>query len=136
MKKYVEWTHLAHFSVLSYTVTKFWYICHGFVSAGDALGREHPATPDVVLLRWAFKVPGDLIFIYYWGELHSVVPMGSGPCSAVLRHLRTFNALVCILQNDWVCKTVTRHKRFNLGVREFGAGLEGGDLVQQTKIRN
>ena len=20
-------------------------ICHGFVSAGDALGREHPATP-------------------------------------------------------------------------------------------
>ena len=21
------------------------YMCHGFVSAGDALGREHPATP-------------------------------------------------------------------------------------------
>ena len=21
------------------------YICHGFVSAGDALGRERPATP-------------------------------------------------------------------------------------------
>ena len=29
--------------------------------------------------------------------------------------------------------TVTRPKRVNLGIREFGADLEGGDLVRQTK---
>ena len=40
--------------------------------------------PNVVLLRWAFWVRGDLILIYYWGRLHSAVPMGGGPCSAVL----------------------------------------------------
>ena len=28
---------------------------------------------------------------------------------------------------------VTRPKRVNLGVREFGANLEGGDLVWRTK---
>ena len=37
---------------------------------------------------------GDLILIYYWGGLHSVAPMGGGPCSAVLQHLRAANALV------------------------------------------
>ena len=36
----------------------------------------------------------DLILIYYWGGLRSAVPMGGGPCSAVLRHLRAANALV------------------------------------------
>ena len=30
---------------------------------------------------------------------------------------------------------VTRPKRVNLGIRKFGANLEGGDLVWQTKIR-
>ena len=50
--------------------------------------------PDVVLSRQAFGGASDLILIYYWGGLHSVVPMGGGPCSAVLRHLRAANALV------------------------------------------
>ena len=36
----------------------------------------------------------DLILLYYWGGLHSAAPMGGGPCSAVLRHLRAANALV------------------------------------------
>ena len=70
------------------------YICHGFVSAGDALGRERPVTPDVDLLCWALWVQGDLILIYCWGGLHSAVPTGGGPCSAVLRHLRVVNTLV------------------------------------------
>ena len=38
----------------------------------------------------------DLILIYYWGRLCLAVPMGGGPCSAVLRHLRAANALVRI----------------------------------------
>ena len=50
--------------------------------------------PDVVLLRWAFRVQCDLILIYYWGRLHSAGPTGGGPCSAVLQHLRAVNALV------------------------------------------
>ena len=50
--------------------------------------------PDVVLLRWAFWVRSDLILIYYWGGLHSAVPMGSGPCSAVLLTLWVANAMV------------------------------------------
>ena len=50
--------------------------------------------PDVILLHWTFWVQGDLIFIYYWGRLCLAVPMGSGPCSAVLQHLRAVNALV------------------------------------------
>ena len=37
---------------------------------------------------------GDLILIYYWGGLRSAAPMGGGPCSAVLQHLRVANALV------------------------------------------
>ena len=49
---------------------------------------------DVVLLHWAFWVHGDLILIYYWGRLHLVVPMGSGPCSTVLRPLWVANAMV------------------------------------------
>ena len=36
----------------------------------------------------------DLILLYYWGRLRSAAPLGSGPCSAVLRHLRAANALV------------------------------------------
>ena len=36
----------------------------------------------------------DLILIYYWGGLCSAVPTGSGPCSAVLQHLRAANTLV------------------------------------------
>ena len=36
----------------------------------------------------------DLILLYYWGGLCSAAPTGSGPCSAVLRHLRAANALV------------------------------------------
>ena len=51
--------------------------------------------PDVVLLRWAFWVCGDLILIYYWGGLHSAAPMGGGPCSAVLQPLWAANAMVC-----------------------------------------
>ena len=31
---------------------------------------------------------------------------------------------------------VTRPKRVNLGVHEFGTDLEGGDLVRQTKTRD
>ena len=51
---------------------------------------------DVVLLRQAFRVQCDLILIYYWGGgLRLAVPMGGGPCSAVLRHLRAVNPLVC-----------------------------------------
>ena len=38
--------------------------------------------------------------------------------------------------NNWVGNTVTRPKRVNLGVREFGANLEGGDLVRQTKTKD
>ena len=38
----------------------------------------------------------DLILIYYWGGLCSAAPTGGGPCSAVLRHLRAANALVCM----------------------------------------
>ena len=38
----------------------------------------------------------DLILLYYWGGLCLAAPMGSGPCSAVLRHLRAANALVRI----------------------------------------
>ena len=70
------------------------YICHGLDSAGDALGRERPSDLNVVLLRWAFWVQGDLILIYYWGGLCSAAPMGGSPCSAVLRHLRVVDALV------------------------------------------
>ena len=69
-------------------------ICHGFVSAGDALGQERSATPNVVLLRWAFWVHSDLILIYYWGGLRLAAPTGGGPCSTVLRHLRAANTLV------------------------------------------
>ena len=36
----------------------------------------------------------DLILLYYWGRLCSVVPMGGGPCSTVLQHLKVANALV------------------------------------------
>ena len=50
--------------------------------------------PDGVLPHWAFWVQSDLILIYYWGGLRSVVPTGGGSCSAVLRHLRLANALV------------------------------------------
>ena len=75
----------------------------------------------------------DLILIYYWGGLRSTVPTGSSPCSAVLRHLRAAYALVCVYLNDWAGNTVTRPKRVNLGVREFGTDLEGGDLVRWTK---
>ena len=92
--------------------------------------------PDVVLLRWAFWVQGDLILIYYWGGLRSAAPMGSGPCSAVLRHLRVANALVCMQLSDWAGDAVTRPKRFNLGIREFGAVLMGSDLVRRTKTRD
>ena len=60
--------------------------------------------PDVVLLRWAFWVQGDLILIYYWGRLRSVVPTGGSPCSAVLQHLRAVNALVRVQLNDWAGK--------------------------------
>ena len=60
--------------------------------------------PDVVLLRLVFWVQGDLILIYYWGRLHSVAPTGSGPCSAVLQHLRAVNALVRVQLNDWAGK--------------------------------
>ena len=38
----------------------------------------------------------DLILIYYWGGLRSAAPMGGSPWSAVLRHLRAANALVCV----------------------------------------
>ena len=38
----------------------------------------------------------DLILLYYWGGLRSAAPTGGGPCSAVLRHLRVANALVCV----------------------------------------
>ena len=67
-----------------------------FVSAGDALGQEHPATLMSILLRWTFWVQGDLILIYYWGGLCLAVPMGGGPCSAVLQHLRVVNTLACV----------------------------------------
>ena len=50
--------------------------------------------PDVVLLCQAFWVWGDLILIYYWGGLRLAAPMGGGPCSPVLQHLRAVNALV------------------------------------------
>ena len=40
--------------------------------------------PDVVLSHQAFWGASDLILLYYWGGLRSVVPMGGGPCSAVL----------------------------------------------------
>ena len=92
--------------------------------------------PDVILLRWAFWVQGDLILIYYWGGLRSAVPTGSSPCSAVLRHLRAANTLVHVQLNDWAGNTVTRPKWFNLGIREFGADLEGGNLVRRTKTRD
>ena len=92
--------------------------------------------PDVVLLRWAFWVQGDLILIYSWGGLCSVAPMGGGPCLAVLRHLRAANALVRVQLSHWAGNTVTRPKRFNLGIREFGAVLVGGNLVRQTKTRD
>ena len=49
--------------------------------------------PNVVLLRRVFRVQCDLILLYYWGRLRSAAPMGGGPCSAVLRHLRAANAL-------------------------------------------
>ena len=60
--------------------------------------------PDVVLLRWAFWVQGDLILIYDWGGLRSVAPMGGSPCLAVLQHLRAVNALVHMQLNDWAGK--------------------------------
>ena len=60
--------------------------------------------PDVVLLCWAFWMQGDLILIYYWGGLHSVVPMGGGACSAVLQHLTVVNALVHMQLNNWAGK--------------------------------
>ena len=47
----------------------------------------HPSSPGVL-------GASDLILIYYWGGLRSAAPMGGGPCSAVLRHLRVANALV------------------------------------------
>ena len=68
-------------------------ICHGFVSAGDALEQNvrrprcRPFSPGVL-------GASDLILIYYWGGLRSAAPMGGGPCSTVLRHLRVANALV------------------------------------------
>ena len=62
------------------------------------------SNPNVVLLLWAFWVQGDLILIYYWDGLCSVVPMGGSPCSAVLQHLRVVNALVHVQLNDWVGK--------------------------------
>ena len=60
--------------------------------------------PDVDLLRWAFWVQGDLILIYYVGGLRSAAPMGGGPCSTVLQHLRAVNAVVHMQLNDWAGK--------------------------------
>ena len=49
----------------------FSYLCNSL-----SLLEMHSAgmtnDPDVVLLRWAFWMPGDLILIYYWGGLCSV----------------------------------------------------------------
>ena len=73
-------------------------LCWGCTRSGTS------SDPDVVLLCWAFWVQGDLILIYYSGRLRSVVPMGGGPCSAELRHLRAVNALVCMQLNDWAGK--------------------------------
>ena len=78
----------------------------------------------------------DLILVYYWGRLCSVAPTGGGPCSAVLRHLRVANALVHISLNEWAGNTVTRPKWVNLGICEFGADLEGGDLVRRVKTKD
>ena len=88
--------------------------------------RCHPFSPGIL-------GASDLILIYYWGRLCSAAPMGSGPCSAVLQHLRAANALVRMYLNNWVGDTVTRPKWVNLGVCEFSADLEGGDLVRWTK---
>ena len=65
-----------------------------------------------------------------------MAPTGGSPCSAVLRHLRAANALVCVQLNDWAGNMVTCPKWVNLGISEFGADLEGGDLVRQTKTRD
>ena len=65
-----------------------------FCLCGRCTRAGTSSDPDVVLLRWVFWVKGDLILIYYWGKLRSAVPMGGGPCSAVLGHLRVVNALV------------------------------------------
>ena len=59
--------------------------------------------------------------------------MGGGPRSAVLQHLKVANALVRMYLNDWVGDTVTHPKQVNLGICEFNADLEGGDLVRWTK---
>ena len=91
--------------------------------------RCRPYSPGVL-------AASDLILIYYWGRLRSVVPMGGGPYSAVLRHLRAANALVCVQLNDWAGNTVTHPKQINLGVHKFGADLEGRDRVRQTKTRD
>ena len=91
--------------------------------------RCRPSSPGVL-------GASDLIVIYYWGGLCSAAPTGDSPCSAVLRHLRAANTLVCVQLNDWAGNTVTRPKRVNLGVREFGTDLEGSDLVWRTKTRD
>ena len=57
--------------------------------SGGNIGRPQcrPFSPGIL-------GASDLILIYYWGGLRSAAPMGGGPCSAVLQHLRAANALV------------------------------------------
>ena len=99
-------------------------------SGGNVRGpRCRPFSPGIL-------GASDLILIYYWGGLCSAAPTGSGPCSAVLRHLRAANALVHVELNEWAGSTVTRPKRVNLGIHRFGADLEGGDLVRRTKQKS
>ena len=43
------------------------------------------------------------------------------------------NAMVLSLRNDWAGNTVTRPGQLNLGVRWFGADLEGGNLAGRMK---
>ena len=70
---------MGYFSVYSLYMSRFG-LCWRCTQSGTS------SDPDVVLLRWAFWVQGDLILIYYWGGLRSAAPMGGGPCSEVLRH--------------------------------------------------
>ena len=89
----------------------------------------HPFSPGIL-------GASNLILLYYWGGLRLVAPMGGSPCSAVLLHLRVANTLVHINLNEWAGNVVTHPKRVNLGIREFCADLEGGDLVRRVKTKD
>ena len=71
-------------------------VCATVLSLLEMHSRGNIQRPRCHPSSLGFLGASDLILIYYWGGLRSAAPMGGGPCSTILRHLRAANALVRI----------------------------------------